>query len=790
MADRVGGRTIAVGSSIIFALSLSACGGSGGGVSSTPPPSPPVVVAPPPPPPPPPPPTTNFATAEFNRSDGPSYHGAVTAYQAGATGSGITVGVIDSGIDPNSHEFAGRIHAQSGDVAGSRGLGDDDGHGTAVTRVLAAAKDDADIHGIAFNATILALRADQPGSCTTPDPGENEASCSFFDSAIAAGVNRAVDNGARVINISLGGAGGANSGLRSAINRATSAGIVVVVSAGNEANDANPEFDINSPSPFAQALVANGNGLVIIATSVDDRGLISDFSNRAGVSQNTVLSALGESICCEYRNDTIYRFTQNGSTFVNVVNGTSFSAPQIAGAVALLAQAFPNLTGANIVNLLLTSARDAGATGTDAVYGRGILDIARAFAPAGTTSLAGTTTQVDLGSSGGTTSGPMGDVALSARPVNAVILDSYGRAYDIDLAHGLNATTPRLRLTPALVNQGRSVSVSAGTTELAFSISGNSVGGANILPLALSDGQQRQARILAGRVSAAIAKDTRFSLGIRQAAAGQVAALQGLHGSAFLAASEARLESGFERLPGSSFALRQQLGRFGLTGSVETGEARLYERAGVEFVRSGTNRYPYSSLALSLDRQIGAAKLALGASWMREDETILGARFANFIGQDGARSLFVDGNGEVQLARDWALGASWRQGWTYANAGGSLTGQSLLKSNAFSFDITRANAFAQGDRLALRVAQPLRVTSGGLALNLPVAYDYASLTPTFGVRRFSLAPTGREVSSELAWMMPISGGYFSSNIFWRQEPGHFESAPDDVGVAFRLQFDF
>lgn len=790
MADRVGGRTIAVGSSIIFALSLSACGGSGGGVSSTPPPSPPVVVAPPPPPPSPPPPTTNFATAEFNRSDGPSYHGAVTAYQAGATGSGITVGVIDSGIDPNSHEFSGRIHAQSGDVAGSRGLGDDDGHGTAVTRVLAAAKDDADIHGIAFNATILALRADQPGSCTTPDPGENEASCSFFDSAIAAGVNRAVDNGARVINISLGGAGGANSALRSAINRATSAGIVVVVSAGNEANDANPEFDINSPSPFAQALVANGNGLVIIATSVDDRGLISDFSNRAGVSQNTVLSALGESICCEYRNDTIYRFTQNGSTFVNVVNGTSFSAPQIAGAVALLAQAFPNLTGANIVNLLLTSARDAGATGTDAVYGRGILDIARAFAPAGTTSLAGTTTQVDLGSSGGTTSGPMGDVALTARPVNAVILDSYGRAYDIDLAHGLNATTPRLRLTPALVNQGRSVSVSAGTTELAFSISGNSVGGANILPLALSDGQQRQARILAGRVSAAIAKDTRFSLGIRQAAAGQVAALQGLHGSAFLAASEARLESGFERLPGSSFALRQQLGRFGLTGSVETGEARLYERAGVEFVRSGTNRYPYSTLALSLDRQIGPAKLALGASWMREDETILGARFANFIGQDGARSLFVDGNGEVQLARDWALGASWRQGWTQANAGGSLTGKSLLKSNAFSFDITRANAFAQGDRLALRVAQPLRVTSGGLALNLPVTYDYATLSPTFGVRRFSLAPTGREVSSELAWMMPISGGYFSSNIFWRQEPGHFESAPDDIGVAFRLVMDF
>jgi len=330
-------------------------------------------------------------------------HNAIVAYRAGATGQGFIVGVIDSGIDPGSHEFAGRIHSQSGDVTGAgRPLGDDDGHGTVVTRVIAAAKDDRDTHGIAFNATILALRADQSGSCTAAAPGEDEASCSFFDSAIATGVNRAVDNGARVINISLGGANGANSLLRSAINRATAAGIVVVVSAGNEGNDTSPAFDPNNPSPFAQALVANGNGLVIIATSVDDQGVISDFSNRAGASQNTVLSALGEGVCCEYQNDTIYRFQQNGQTFVRVFNGTSFSAPQIAGAAALLAQAFPNLTGQQIVNLLLTSARDAGAAGTDAIYGRGILDIARAFAPAGTTSLAGTTRVVPLAGTGGT----------------------------------------------------------------------------------------------------------------------------------------------------------------------------------------------------------------------------------------------------------------------------------------------------------------------------------------------------------------------------------------------------
>ncbi len=116
----------------------------------------------------------------------------------------------------------------------------------------------------------------------------------------------------------------------------------------------------------------------------------------------------------------------------------------------------------------------------------------------------------------------------------------------------------------------------------------------------------------------------------------------------------------------------------------------------------------------------------------------------------------------------------------------------MLASNAFSFDVARS--FARGDHLALRVSQPMRVTSGGIALNLPVAYDYATLTPTFGVRRFNLAPKGREIASEHAWIIPIHGpgrgGYFSSNLFWRQQPGHFANSADDVGAAFRLTLDF
>ena len=66
----------------------------------------------------------------------------------------------------------------------------------------------------------------------------------------------------------------------------------------------------------------------------------------------------------------------------------------ISGAVALLAQAFPNLTGQQIVNILFNSADDLGTPGVDSIYGHGMLDIQRAFQPAGTISMADSKTAV------------------------------------------------------------------------------------------------------------------------------------------------------------------------------------------------------------------------------------------------------------------------------------------------------------------------------------------------------------------------------------------------------------
>ena len=103
-------------------------------------------------------------------SDGPEQHKAVSAWQRGATGSGRTIAVIDTGIDLDSPEFAGRIHPDSRDVAGSRSVDGEDDHGTNVSLVAAAARNNQGILGIAFDARVLALRADRPGSCGSDTP--------------------------------------------------------------------------------------------------------------------------------------------------------------------------------------------------------------------------------------------------------------------------------------------------------------------------------------------------------------------------------------------------------------------------------------------------------------------------------------------------------------------------------------------------------------------------------------------------------------------------------------------
>lgn len=735
-------------SPLILAMFFAGCGGGGGGgggVNSTPAPVPAPAPAPAPSPTPMPAPVPTIRTAEYNRSNGLELSNAAPGYQAGATGRSVTAAVIDSGVAAGNAEFAGRISAASQDLAGSRGLADEGGHGTSVSAILLAAKNESQIHGVAYDATLLALRTDTPGSCTS-------GGCTHSDNAIARGLDVATAQGARVANISLGGSS-ANATLRAALGRATAAGMVVVISAGND-SQANPsDFALLANDP-------NARGQVLVVGSHDAGKTISSFSNRAGSTASVFLTAPGESL---------RTIDENGTAVMG--DGTSFSAPLVSGAIALLAQAFPNLSGAQIVQLLLESADDLGTTGTDSTYGRGGLNIGRAFQPRGATSLAGSEAPINLSAEQATLSPAMGD-AGSKTGMGAIILDGFDRAFAVDLARQVRNARPQSSLAGTLTRTARGASLTARGATVAVSIAA-APGGAALERLSLGAIDAVQARTTAGMIAGRIDARTSAALGFGQGAASLAGQLAGRTEPAFLVARGPADSLGFDRAGQSAATVRHQLGRLGLTASAESGTGLLFrDQPGA---RDLYLRSPYALFGVVADRRFGAWHLSAGLSHLVEEQTFLGARFSPLFGAAGGRSWFADGRAEWR-AGGWTLGAAGRLGWSRA-------GDTLVRSSAFGLDLSRSG-------FALRLSQPLRVSGGGFALNLPISYDYATGTAVFAERRLDLSPEGRELDLEAGYSRPVFGGRLDTNLFWRREPGHYEAAPDDLGAAIRWRTDF
>jgi hypothetical protein len=691
--------------------------------------------------------------------------GAITAWQQGATGQGVKIAVVDSGINPNLAEFTGRIDPASRDVAGNRGLGDDDGHGTAVAATAAAARNDAQNVGIAFDATILSFRADDPGSCATSD------GCNFFDGAIAQGIDAARFAGARVINMSLGGSA-PSSTLMSAMQRAVNAGIILVISAGNDGQD---PLKGGNADPFALVPAQNFPGQVIIAGSVgSDDGvggtnlnMLSDFSNRAGQGQNWYLGALG------YRVRTI---DNTGTGFL--YSGTSFSAPIITGAVALVAQAFPNLSPAEIVDLLFRTADDLGSAGDDSIYGQGRLNITRAFQPVGQTSFAGTETAVTDAVVSGDMPEVAGDGSQSGK-MGAIIIDGYDRAFVMNLAKGLRQAAARRPLERSLTGHVKGSAAEAGPVSIAMSVAERPglPGVYDLMRFGVGPEDARRSRLVAGSALARIDGKTRAGFGIGQGAKAIERQLTEAESGAFLIARDISGDPGFETRRGTSMALRRNLGFAGLTVASEQG--KVWRN-----VRTDAAEQSYRWTGITLDSRFGRDSWgSVGLSRLEEDDTLLGGRLGSLYGSTGSSSLFLDLEARRNLGNGWSATVMGRRGWTEFASGKFRTG-------AYSFDLAKFGLLRDRDRFGLRIAQPLRVEGGGMSLLLPTGYDYQTESATSSREFLSFRPSGREIDAEVSYSTGLGQGWLGANIFARRQPGHIATADPDMGAAIRYSLGF
>jgi subtilisin family serine protease len=770
-------RTAWVLSVCVLALSLSGCGGDGGTsrpttpdpIVSTPAPPPPPPPPPAPPPPPPPPAGSIYDDAEY-RNSAASVHGALTAYDAGATGQGVKIALVDTGVNPNVAELAGKVDPASRNLVATGSISDSDGHGTATASVAAANRNGGRMEGVAFSSTVIALNTSNPNDCSGTD------GCTHSSTDIAKAIDIAIQNNARVINISLGG-GDPSTSVNQAIARAAAAGIVVVMSAGNEGDKpegANPEtFALAAAQSSANVILAGSVGVPINGDprfGVDYK-TISTFSNRAGSGAQYYLAANGENVLAPDNTGAYFRW-----------DGTSFSAPVISGAVALLASAFPNLTGAQIIDILFRSADDAGVTGVDAVYGHGILNITRAFSPIGTLALPGSKTAVV--SVTGQTSGPMGDA--SPKVAGMVALDGYGRAYSLDYQQMLHQAAQERPLAAGLQVGLDTGTSTRGATAVSITVDRRLMGQPQVglAQLGLTYEDARKVRILSGLAISRLSQRTAVALGISESGKTLQQRLAGAEGGAFLVARDPTTRMGFYGDSAGSLGVRQQVGRFGLTATAERGRVYqpVFNRAILE--------PGYNVGSLSLDRRFGPLLLTVTGTRLAEERTLLGARFSDSLGSGGATSWFADAGAALRLGRGWSATASYRRGWTTLAGDSGLAKAGRLATEAWSLDVGRAGALFAGDRFALRLMQPLRVTAGGFNLVVPVSYDYATLQAGYDSRFFNLAPTGREVDLEAAYGLPAFGGELSANGFARRQPGNVAALAPDVGGALRFTRGF
>jgi serine protease len=269
-----------------------------------------------------------------------------------ATGEGVVVAVIDTGVSEGRDGF-GRLLDGYDFIDGDARPDDPEGHGTHVAGTVAQATGNGfGTAGVAPGASILPVRVlgARGGSMTT----------------VADGIVYAVDEGADVINLSLG-SGGATRLLYSAIEYAERNGVVVVGASGNAGAGR-----VDYPAAFDMVLAVGATDALGQVTRYSNEGNALDLVAPGG---DTGADATGDG----YSDGVLQETYEYGSLGFRFYEGTSMAAPHVAGAAALLVEMVGNNPG-EIRELLTASARDIGRSGYDTSSGWGELDIEAAVA--------------------------------------------------------------------------------------------------------------------------------------------------------------------------------------------------------------------------------------------------------------------------------------------------------------------------------------------------------------------------------------------------------------------------
>ncbi len=405
---------------------------------------------------------------------------AAWEYEIGDS-SGVTIAIMDAGIEGTHADLSGKLTGTSQfcDPGASKVIGGDNvacaannpptaacNHGTRVSGVAAASSNNGTgVAGVSWNANLISYKVFRDGDCNTDCSSTGVNSCATDDTSIInalahiqANVN---NNPARaVVNISIGGASACDPGVQTAITNAFNAGMVIVVSAGNDGGQ------VNAPAIC-------DNTIPVGATDSSDN--IASFSSRGAKMTTDGVVAPGVNIVT----------TDVGGSYTSAASGTSFSAPVVSGIAALILAEKPAFTAAQV------KANIRG--GTDGIGVAALGLPAGAKVPFGATAGAGRVNAfrtLKL-TAEGTLAGFEGDQKVIAFP-NPFRPTTHG-AVTITIPLGLQSTNTKIRIytmTGEIVRDLKATTSWDGKND-----AGNDVASGVYLILAKTDAGDQKARV-------------------------------------------------------------------------------------------------------------------------------------------------------------------------------------------------------------------------------------------------------------------------------------------------------
>lgn len=773
------------------AVAIAASGGSSNSTSSTP--APPVYTNPP----------AVGEQQEYNNQSGLSRIDAADANLAGATGAGIIVAVIDSGVNIQHPDLKNQIVPGGYDFIHNTSTVTDLNeafHGTHVAGIIAAEKNDFGIRGVAYGAKILPIAAIDPAANGTE---------------IVSAVNLAKTKGARVINASYGPSditGYVNAGAQYFFDQdlaeankylefVNSNNGVVVFAAGNEYDfstslisnhptgggflpfirPANKNIALGQPGAYRyvdnqghlQILNADYSALeghLIAAVALNtDNTTIASFSNHCGVAKDWCIAAPGVNITSTSATNTY-----------DALSGTSFAAPHVSGAIAALLQAYPTLTVPQAINLLFNTATDLGDPGVDDIYGHGALNL-------GAAQLAQGPLMVVTGSSmygsqyllnnSSVRSSPAFGASFTNALSNTKIgyLDSYQRNFSTALTQRVTSRLSTLDGLNAVQRFGQD------EFRPSIAIDDKSHVSFTLRP---KDGVQRvadqdsQGSLLNSySFTQKLGSDVAMSVSHNDARANALS---------FNDADRSLLSS---QVTGNGVGNPYlDFVADGYANNVTMDlpwEGRFRATAAMGAAAEDSGQHNMLAMAeVGFGNQTRAVTLTTGA--MIEQDRLLGLQGTGAFGMgQGTTTWFSGISGRWQVAPKTEVMASFYGGVTNAKTTNDslVRGIDSVTSTTWRVGLAQSDVAQDGDRFRVNVTQPLRAESGGMNLSLP-QYRLQDGTIVRSDARYGLAPSGREIDFEAGYSFAVDdASKVDFAAMYRRDAGHVAGKDEAIGVT-------